>query len=647
MAGRLAYAGKTDVGLKRTNNEDNFIMVPGHGLFVLADGMGGHASGQVASAMCVSNIAKFICEISHQPGFEMTFKNPAVSFEANMLINAIKFANERVYIQSCKERSMEGMGTTVTAILNAPHGLILAHVGDSRIYRVRKGQIVQMSRDHSLLNHLLDTGELKPEDAATFSKKNMIFRAIGLKENVDVDVKEVPREKGDIYMMCSDGLSDIVSDAQICQAITNAPNLTEASNALIGLALKAGGKDNVTVVCVGVEDDGAQSQPAQAVSRPGVQNAQPGPRNISQPMLVSAPPQRVPQGGPQAPGNYPPGGPVPVNVRAVSPQMVGRPPSYPMNGAVPAAGAMYPGMVPMPARAGGMPSMPAAVPVQPQMPTRMHSVREIVERITVPKVMPKPVGSAGRPSAANMPAIPGAGKPRKAETADPSGSYSFGDASGEEMDLQRPTVLDNPIILSDFFKSKEERENSDNEGTPEKRELRRVNAQGQENVNADLPETNLLFTEPPMGAAKPERVPEQATPSFDDEDDDDDDDKTVIRPYIPSELFAEGASTGRPMPAAVAMSEAVTNASASLPPGSKPVLISSADELSKEFSSERASEPVKAHPAPKKGYVPPENVVLPPHHDYDEDDDNIEIAGFDDDDNYVTRTYKKPDFTKW
>ena len=138
MTTRLTCAAKTDVGLKRTNNEDNLVMVPSHGLYVLADGMGGHASGQVASTMCVTHVAQFMCETCHQPGFEFTYKpDPKLSYEANLLVNAIKYANERIFIQSCKDRSMEGMGTTITAILNAPHGLVLAHVGDSRIYRIR------------------------------------------------------------------------------------------------------------------------------------------------------------------------------------------------------------------------------------------------------------------------------------------------------------------------------------------------------------------------------------------------------------------------------------------------------------------------------------------------------------------------------
>ena len=159
MTARLISAAKTDVGLKRTHNEDNFIMIPNAGLWVLCDGMGGHASGQVASSLCVTNVAQFICDISKKPGFTFPYQpNPQLSYEANLLMNAIKYANERVFIESCKDRAKEGMGTTITAILSTPHSFILAHVGDSRIYRMRNHQIVQVSKDHSLLNHLIDKG---------------------------------------------------------------------------------------------------------------------------------------------------------------------------------------------------------------------------------------------------------------------------------------------------------------------------------------------------------------------------------------------------------------------------------------------------------------------------------------------------------
>lgn len=368
MASRLASAAKTDVGLKRTNNEDNYAIVQSAGLYVLADGMGGHASGQVASTMCVSHIAQYICETARQPGFKLSFPiKPNLSYEANLLANAIMYANERVFIQSCKDRSMEGMGTTVTAIYNAPNNLVLAHVGDSRIYRVRKGEIKQMSRDHSLLNHLIDKGELKPEDAPNFANKNVILRAIGLKDEVEVDVQEVPRETGDIYMMCSDGLSDLVPDNLICQTITKAPTLPDACTELIGLALKAGGKDNVTVVCVAVEDadDAAKIAPPMT---PGMMHPAPS-LGAVRAVPVNIPPVAVPH------------------------------PSMPMMEATAKPSIRM--MAPIPVATPVQPQPPQS-PQPAQPPQRMHSVREIVEVKEVIEVrspsraMPKPIGSAGR-----------------------------------------------------------------------------------------------------------------------------------------------------------------------------------------------------------------------------------------------------------
>ena len=446
MATKITCAGKTDVGLKRTNNEDNFIVVPSAGLYVLADGMGGHASGQVASAMCVSHVAQFICETSKQPGFEFPYKrNPAISYEANLLVNAIKFANERVFIQSCKDRSMEGMGTTVTAILNAPHGLVLAHVGDSRIYRVRKGQITQMSRDHSLLNHLIDKGEIRPEDAKSFTKTNVILRAIGLKDAVEVEVKEVPREQGDLYMMCSDGLSDIVSDTLINQAINNnLPNLQEICNALIGLALKAGGKDNVTTVCVYVEqEDGAASQPSQArmnamptgmrsapkpgapvPGAPGMRPGMPMPGAPMNPAMMQRPgmpmqsqPGMMPiQSGMKPMPSQPGMMPMQPGMKPMQPGMPGQPGMMPMQPGMkpmqpgmmpmqPGMMPMQPGMMPMqpgmmPMQPGMMPMQPGMMPMQPGMmpmqpaapakPMRQHSVRMVVEIPVKPKPEPEP-----------------------------------------------------------------------------------------------------------------------------------------------------------------------------------------------------------------------------------------------------------------
>ena len=543
MASKLAFAAKTDVGLKRTNNEDNFAVIQSAGLYVLADGMGGHASGQVASTMCVSHVAQYICEMARQPGFKLSFPTkPEWSFEAKLLANAIMYANERVFIQSCKDRSMEGMGTTVTAIFNAPHGLVLAHVGDSRIYRVRKGEITQMTRDHSLMNHLIDKGELRPEDAANFANKNVILRAIGLKDEVEVDIKEVPREKGDIYMMCSDGLSDLVSDSMICKTIAEAHTLDDACSSLIGLALKAGGKDNVTVVCVSVEEDDAAQQPKpqahigsmHPAMRPmGMQPVHPNAMGMAQGgmgpgMAQGAMGPGMAQGGMgpgMAQGGMGPGMGPGMAQSGMGPGMAQGAMGPGMGPASMAQGAMGPGMgqggmaqgamgpsmaqgAMGPAGMGqsGIPTMNAMTPIgapmaahlmqgpaqgmRPSMVAmpgvqkavapvvqRMHSVREIVETKPTQRAMPKPIGSAGRSNSTGMPAVMQPTRVKPVEASSHPSQEMAKAADGKE--------FDNNV----------DKANSASANAPKEIE----NSAKQDKT--DLPDTNLLFTAPPISAA--------------------------------------------------------------------------------------------------------------------------------------------------
>ena len=507
MASKLAFAAKTDVGLKRTNNEDNFAVIQSAGLYVLADGMGGHASGQVASTMCVSHVAQYICEMARQPGFKLSFPTkPEWSFEAKLLANAIMYANERVFIQSCKDRSMEGMGTTVTAIFNAPHGLVLAHVGDSRIYRVRKGEITQMTRDHSLMNHLIDKGELRPEDAANFANKNVILRAIGLKDEVEVDIKEVPREKGDIYMMCSDGLSDLVSDSMICKTIAEAHTLDDACSSLIGLALKAGGKDNVTVVCVSVEEEDAAQQPKpqahigsmHPAMRPmGMQPVQPNAMGMGQGGMGPGMGQggmglaSMAQGG-MGPGMGPAGmgagmapGMGPASMGAgmgqsgMGPAGMGQSGMPTMNAMTPISAPMAAHLMQGPAQGmrPSMVAMPGAQKAVAPVVQRMHSVREIVETKPTQRAMPKPIGSAGRSNSTGMPAVMQPTRVKPVEAGSHPSQEMAKAADGKEFDNN----VDKANLAS--ANAPKEIENSAKQD------------------KTDLPDTNLLFTAPPISAA--------------------------------------------------------------------------------------------------------------------------------------------------
>lgn len=298
----LRSAARTDVGLKRAQNEDNFLLVPEHGLYILADGMGGHNSGQLASHLAVTLIAEFFSDyLSHSVPPDLPYDAaPGLPYEANLLANAIKHANERIFIESCKDRAAEGMGTTITALLDTPSRLILAHVGDSRIYRQRQGRLKLLTVDHSLANHLLSTGQLQPHEVAAFPQKNVIMRAIGLKEYVDVDVQVADKHPGDVFMMCSDGLCDLVEDPHIEATFNHLPSIDAACDQLIRMALNAGGKDNVTVVCVRVDDiqsgasapsmthHAAPPAPAYAAAYPSAASSQAAPPPPPPPSSASA-----------------------------------------------------------------------------------------------------------------------------------------------------------------------------------------------------------------------------------------------------------------------------------------------------------------------------------------------------------------------
>lgn len=277
MAFRVISYGATDVGLKRQKNEDYYAILEDEELFILADGMGGHASGQVASRLATEHIVEFMTETCRRPGFEWPYPvHAGASFEEAAISNAIQYANERVFIESMKDSRLEGMGTTVCAIVGAGDRVVLAHVGDSRIYRYGRGQIEQVTRDHSLLNHYLDTGTITPEEAKDFKNKNVIIRAVGLKDYVDPEVHSVEKRHGDVYLVCSDGLSDLVDEWIIKNAIEDdEENLEAIAHKLIRLANQSGGKDNITVVMLSLfevsdEEDVTDpvGLPAQADERP-------------------------------------------------------------------------------------------------------------------------------------------------------------------------------------------------------------------------------------------------------------------------------------------------------------------------------------------------------------------------------------------
>lgn len=249
----LIFAGLSDVGLQREHNEDSFCIVPDYELFIVADGMGGHKAGDVASTMATRSVVSFF-EATENEDATWPFQfDPQKSVDENRLITGIKVANKKIYEASTRDRAVQGMGTTVVSLLFSKESqkMYVAHVGDSRCYRVRGEEIHQITRDHSLLNdYLLVMPEMSPQQQQELPK-NVITRALGMQDTVVVDVVEVETQAGDVFLLCSDGLSGMVSDEAILETVRehlDAPQ--RAVEQLIDQANGAGGEDNVTAVVV-------------------------------------------------------------------------------------------------------------------------------------------------------------------------------------------------------------------------------------------------------------------------------------------------------------------------------------------------------------------------------------------------------------
>ena len=256
--GKLVVQALTDVGQKRDHNEDYFGHREDLGIFVVCDGMGGHASGEVASRMTVEHILEFVEEHYDASAESMPYgMREGATDDETLLSNALQYANDRVYVEGMKDAKLEGMGTTVVAMLAKDDVLVCAHVGDSRIYGFSAAErLRQVTRDHSLLNHKIDKGELKTADEiANFRQGNIIVRAIGLKDYVSPEVQTVPRRPNELFLLCSDGLTDLVDDWLIENVLeANYDALEEGAQALVNMANDRGGKDNITVMFVRVDD---------------------------------------------------------------------------------------------------------------------------------------------------------------------------------------------------------------------------------------------------------------------------------------------------------------------------------------------------------------------------------------------------------
>jgi serine/threonine protein phosphatase PrpC len=239
MALVLESFAQTDVGLYRQNNEDSFLIADECGFFVLADGMGGHASGEIASALTIETTQQVV-------------QNSNGKSRQQTLTTAIETANAVVFDSASKNEAYRGMGTTIVALLREADSLWIAHVGDSRCYRVRHGQLELLTEDHSLRNFYIREYGYTPEEAALVAESNVILRAVGLRETTVVDTSRHDMQPGDVYLLCSDGLSDYVDEPQILELLLHYQNLPDASEALIQFANAQGGYDNTTVLLLRV-----------------------------------------------------------------------------------------------------------------------------------------------------------------------------------------------------------------------------------------------------------------------------------------------------------------------------------------------------------------------------------------------------------
>jgi protein phosphatase len=246
---KIEIFGLTDVGLVRDHNEDSIGENRDLGLAVLADGMGGHRGGEVASAITVSTILESLADelknirpgdIDEETGF---------SLESIAVNDAVIKANENVFTSSNENSRYRGMGTTVVVLLFHNNHFTVAHVGDSRLYRYRDGELEQITRDHSLMQELVDKGFYTTEQARESLNKNLVTRAIGAEESVQVDVHEDAAHPGDIYLLCSDGVTDMLEDDAILNTIAdNSDDLEKIATELIRLSNESGGKDNISAI---------------------------------------------------------------------------------------------------------------------------------------------------------------------------------------------------------------------------------------------------------------------------------------------------------------------------------------------------------------------------------------------------------------
>lgn len=247
----IEYGTRSDTGRVRENNEDSSCIAPELNLFVLSDGMGGQASGEIASRLTTETIVAHCRDAEQNPALPLIGgRLEGISDATNRLVSAVRLANRVVHKAAKRDAAQAGMGATVVAVVVNGERVSLAHVGDSRAYRLRNGELERLTQDHSFIAEQVRHGLMTEQDAANSNLQNVLLRALGAEAEVEVEAGEEVLMEGDTILLCSDGLTHELSDAQIAGALGDADDPQEAADRLVDLANEAGGEDNITVIVV-------------------------------------------------------------------------------------------------------------------------------------------------------------------------------------------------------------------------------------------------------------------------------------------------------------------------------------------------------------------------------------------------------------
>jgi len=256
----ITCAGRTDVGVIRSGNEDNYLMVPDRGIFIVADGMGGHAAGEVASEMAVRYIARELGSLRGLGDDQV----------AERMRASIRAANGAIFQRTLTEHDKRGMGTTVTALVLYETHFLIGQVGDSRAYLQRDGKLIQLTKDHSYVQEQVDAGYLTPEQARAHPYSNVITRCVGANSDVMPDVYLGTVKPRDLYLLASDGLTGMLEDPQLGELLARDRIPQEHVDELIGEANRHGGLDNITAVVVRIDSVDIPLGDTQQITQPGV-----------------------------------------------------------------------------------------------------------------------------------------------------------------------------------------------------------------------------------------------------------------------------------------------------------------------------------------------------------------------------------------